>query len=265
MGQPDVRKALTPVLGAVLLILIVISLAGGAYTFLTGYQEEIFDDFDGSELATVNISCMPQHVEWWINNTGEERLEVDQANLFIYDADGVNTSLSATDVAVDAGFQNAGGGGGLTVEPGAKLGLGRSYQLELSLGDIELSGQCTVGSEWWDVEWGYRKVLKVEESGFEGGPATIELDTASLVEEGKMRSDCGDLRVVKQGEIVPEVQYPADCESDEATLKANLGEVSSGEVYLYYGNLNADPRADHPFGGYPTDVELGPEEAVDLN
>lgn len=66
------------------------------------------------------------------------------------------------------------------------------------------------------------------------------LDTLSLVMNGRIRSDCGDLRVIDEnGNLIP--LWVEECPSTESRLwiKVDLPATSTKELYLIYGNPNS--------------------------
>jgi len=222
-----------------LMILIVLFMAFGAYTFLSQGQERVRGETERVELETVNATCLPDSITWWVNNTGEYPVDSSTADLFVYGGDGLNSTLSETGIPVE-GFTRAYGSEKVKVSPSKDLGLGSKYSLELEAGNTRISTSCTAGSEWWDANWDYRRALDIDVDS----NTTVEmvLDAEKLIGEGKMRQDCEDIRAVNKGEVLPTDRYEVvECDpSGAARVEIEIQDTEPGQAYVYYGNLGAN-------------------------
>ncbi len=92
-----------------------------------------------------------------------------------------------------------------------------------------------LGFSWWDTSWRYRLPINVTCS--KGETVKIEVNTSKLIEEGKLRADCGDfLATFEDVEILP--RYVLFCNSGNTSIWIKC--ESEGRIYLYYGNPEAN-------------------------
>ncbi|MFB6294991.1 MAG: archaellin/type IV pilin N-terminal domain-containing protein [Candidatus Nanohaloarchaea archaeon] len=261
------RHGISPILATIVMTMIAIAMAAGAATVLTQSQDAAISAAEQGRLETVNTTCLPDRVTWWINNTGDTSLTGSPSSLFVEDADGVNTTLSQDGLTVTAGFTEAGGIGRFSTTPDKPLELGTQYTLQLTVDDAAASTTCTVGERWWNADWRYRRAIDIDAPSSDV-TARLRLDDAVDVEEmvadGKLRGDCADLRIVNHGAVA---SYDIrECNPGTAVrVRANLSQPERGTAYLYYGNLQAG------YGNVSVDEtvthenpELGPEERVRL-
>lgn len=254
------RRGISPILAVVLLIGIVIAMTGGVYTFIKEGQESVISESERAELETVNVSCTPNRISWWINNTGETPVR-GPADIYIKDSDGINTSISRTAITIDSGFSRAFGSGELEIAPGREMKLGGEYSLELDFRNGKLSSFCKVGGEWWNQNWDYRRALELDTTS--DNTAEISLDASELVGEGKLRSDCADARVVNRGEVA--FYDIRSCDPDgSVSIVANLSSPSPGKAYVYYGNLQAGGAEVSITESSDVSPSLGPEERINF-
>ena len=101
----------------------------------------------------------------------------------------------------------------------------------------------------WLEGWHYRRPILVK-SGvtLEDYQLRVTIDTKSLVAEGKLRSDCGDLRFTLD-DGVTEIPYWVErgCGTRETVVWLRVPKLSAGEVttlYIYYGNPAASSLSD---------------------
>lgn len=105
------------------------------------------------------------------------------------------------------------------------------------------------GTSWWNQSWEYRKPINVtEQSGNDLNNFQVELslDTATPISEGKMQSDCADLRFVESGS---EIDYWIESGCDTATTQVwiEISSLKAGnkqKIYMYYGNSSASAGSD---------------------
>ena len=107
---------------------------------------------------------------------------------------------------------------------------------------------------WWN-NWNYRVPVNVtEQSGSDltNFQVKIVMDTASLISDGKMNSDCSDIRIVDSDDST-ELPYWIETEnSSEACnttttaiwTKLNLTASSTKTIYVYYGNSDATSESN---------------------
>ncbi len=135
---------------------------------------------------------------------------------------------------------------------------GSVYELnpgeEMTLGCSGERGVVVVGEGtevrreqgWWNSEWGYRREVVVDSDLTERDyTLRISLNTEALISQGKMRPDCGDIRVVNEvGEEVP--FWVENCDSNDTGVwvRVNIYSDCNRYLYIYYGNPTAEDEAD---------------------
>lgn len=123
-----------------------------------------------------------------------------------------------------------------------------SFLLRSRMGDTwdtgYLSGSIRQAENlWWNPDWNYRREIVVSYSGspVSGYQLSFTLDTQSLISEGKMRGDCGDIRIVKGEEELP--VYVENCNSPDTVIWFRT-DIPTSPLYLYYGNPSAPSTSD---------------------
>ncbi|PIN68618.1 hypothetical protein COV93_08795, partial [Candidatus Woesearchaeota archaeon CG11_big_fil_rev_8_21_14_0_20_43_8] len=106
---------------------------------------------------------------------------------------------------------------------------------------------------WWDPSWGIREPYLITENGFDDlseFQINVTLDTAAAIADGRMRSDCADIRVVNStNDEIPfylEDSLSVGCGSERAILWVQVPSVPSGStemIYVYYNNSAASTPA----------------------
>jgi len=97
---------------------------------------------------------------------------------------------------------------------------------------------------WWDGRWNYRKQLAVTnnvETTLYDYSMNISLNTADLISQGKMQGDCGDIRIIENGQEINYGIINPDSASTEIYFIANdliIGD--NNDIYIYYGNPDAN-------------------------
>jgi hypothetical protein len=102
---------------------------------------------------------------------------------------------------------------------------------------------------WWNTAWLYRVPVTITSSTtYTNQQVKIQLDTRSLISAGKMRSDCGDLRVVDSDDAtqLPYWVEPNTCNSQSTIIWVRVPSIPAGTktIYIYYGNPLATSQSD---------------------
>jgi hypothetical protein len=112
-------------------------------------------------------------------------------------------------------------------------------------------GEETSGTPWLSG-WSYRRTVYVDNS-FSSTPLTnfqiiIRLNTAYLIAQGKMRSDCGDIRVTdSSGNLLPIWIDPDTKNTWNTKIYVKVPSIPANSVvtiYLFYGNPDATDVSD---------------------
>ena len=103
---------------------------------------------------------------------------------------------------------------------------------------------------WWNSSWQYRKPITVSEQS--GNDLTdfqvkVVVNTSALISEGKMNSDCSDIRFTWLNETSgneQEIPYwiESGCNTSETIIWVKVPKIPANDnatIYMYYGNPNA--------------------------
>ncbi len=111
-----------------------------------------------------------------------------------------------------------------------------------------------VALSWWNYSWKYRIPITIQENS--GNTLTdyqvqLVIDTASLISQGKLRSDCGDLRFTYLYSNGTEVEIPywieSGCNTANTIIWIKVPEIpasGTATVYMYYGNPSATSESN---------------------
>ena len=103
---------------------------------------------------------------------------------------------------------------------------------------------------WWSTAWLYRIPVTITSGApYANQQVKILLDTRSLISAGKMRSDCGDIRVIDSDDATPLPYWvePGTCNMPPYTIiwvKVPSIPAGSKTIYIYYGNPSATSQSD---------------------
>jgi hypothetical protein len=98
---------------------------------------------------------------------------------------------------------------------------------------------------WLDSGWEYRRSISISNSGanLTDEDVLVEIDTASLITEGKLQSDCDDLRFTDNDENTTLDYWIEDnCNSTNTKIWVRVPSIPNGgkTIYMYYGNTSAN-------------------------
>lgn len=93
---------------------------------------------------------------------------------------------------------------------------------------------------WFNQGWLYRREIVLSENG-SNIDVLIPIDTANLILQGKMRSDCGDIRFVDSNDTTALQYWIEDgCNTTSTQIWIRVPSSTSGKkIYMYYGNNGA--------------------------
>jgi hypothetical protein len=97
---------------------------------------------------------------------------------------------------------------------------------------------------WMDSNWVYRRAIDVTGSGSTllNEDVLIELDTASLISNGKLQADCDDLRFVDSDDSTSlDYWVEGGCNTANTQVWVQIPSLPAGgtTIYVYYGNESA--------------------------
>ncbi len=97
---------------------------------------------------------------------------------------------------------------------------------------------------WWNDSWNYRKQVAITNNvstTLYDYSMNITLNTAELISQGKMQSDCGDIRIIENGaEINYGIKNPNSASTEIYFIANDLIAGDNNDIYIYYGNPEAD-------------------------
>ncbi|MBI4136714.1 DUF2341 domain-containing protein [Candidatus Roizmanbacteria bacterium] len=104
---------------------------------------------------------------------------------------------------------------------------------------------------WWDDAWRYRQKVPISYTGTENlteyQVLVDNLDTATMVTNGKLQSDCDDLRFVSQdGQVLSYFIVANTCNTATTKVWVKTARIDAGDsdIYIYYGNGNASAASN---------------------
>ena len=103
---------------------------------------------------------------------------------------------------------------------------------------------------WWNTSWQYRRPINITEQS--GNTLTdyqvkLTIDTATLISEGKMNSDCSDIRFTDENDNEIPYWIESGCNSANTIIWVkvpNIPASSSTTIYMYYGNSEASSESN---------------------
>jgi len=135
----------------------------------------------------------------------------------------------------------------ITLEPVAH----GTFKWNASVVNNQNNQELAVLDPWFNTSWLYRIPFNVtSEYNLTDFQVYFTFDTASLINEGKMNSDCSDLRIANDaGDELPYF-ITSKCNTNNTLIyfKTNLTAGGSNTHYLYYGNPDAVDKSN----GYDT-------------
>ncbi len=121
---------------------------------------------------------------------------------------------------------------------------------KVSASEVCIGGDCRSGwpsqpSIFSSYVWKYRKAVTIQENSgnnLDGYQILLTLDTRTLINEGKMRKDCADIRIVDEnGNYLP-YWVESGCGGTNTRIwikMPHLTPYESKTLYVYYGNPKA--------------------------
>ncbi len=114
----------------------------------------------------------------------------------------------------------------------------------LPLGFFILRNFISPVESWFDNAWQYRKPIDVDHTGstLSNYDVLLTIDTAALIVESKIQSDCDDIRFVDSDDTTS-LSYWIEqgCNTSTTSIWVQVPSVPNGgkNIYMYYGNGSA--------------------------
>jgi hypothetical protein len=86
-----------------------------------------------------------------------------------------------------------------------------------------------IAAAWWNDGWNYRKAISISNSS--GNPlsdfqVSLAIGTSQLIVEGKMQTDCGDIRITDiSGNLLPIWIEAGSCNSSSTNILSNKNTI----------------------------------------
>ena len=99
-------------------------------------------------------------------------------------------------------------------------------------------------SGWFNDSWMYRKTIVLSESGT-NVDVLVPFDSSALISEGKMKSDCTDIRFVDSDDstlLSHWIEGGCNTTATQIWVRVPTSAASKG-IYIYYGNSSASSTA----------------------
>jgi hypothetical protein len=188
--------------------------------------------------------------------------------LYVRNVGGVTTNISAVYIYDSRGVMIAGGAltAPVTISPREVKTVAISLPRLSGVVMVKVVTQrgveayyttfVSVAGGWWDPSWRYRAPVVINNTlnsnTLKDYQVLVTLDTQTLISQGKMRSDCGDIRVVDDaGNQLSYWIEPGTCNTRNTKIWVKVSTIPGGgtiTIYIYYGNPNAASMSN----GYAT-------------
>lgn len=188
-----------------------------------------------SAIADSSDTVKDSHIDW---GTGANQVSLDDV------PDG-STSKLGQDCSANGTPQFSQVGVGKS--PGTNILL----HIEPESGDTPLKIEKSSGGTWWNSSWDYKTQVTINNGS--GGTlsnyqAKVELDTATLISAGKMKSDCSDIRVLNSAQDT-ELDFwvdPTTVNTASTDIWVEVLSLPTGDttIYIYYSNASASSTSN---------------------
>ncbi|RLJ05559.1 MAG: hypothetical protein DRP18_02800, partial [Candidatus Aenigmatarchaeota archaeon] len=96
-------------------------------------------------------------------------------------------------------------------------------------------------NDWWNSSWKYRTPITVYEvsgNNLTDYQINLTIDTQNLISQGKMNSDCSDIRFVdnESNKLTYWIESGCGLTNSVIWIKINLTANKQKKIYMYYGN-----------------------------
>lgn len=234
---------MSPVLGFVLLLLLVIGMAGTA-NFMIQQQQQVVEDKLGNaleqDLDVGSVSCFGDRIKMTMDNKGADLSDVSEARMTVIKGGTVQGDMINQTVPFNGAFTRPNSTGTLNASIRGTFISGEIYTVRLSFpfGEYVKEGTCNGGYDWWNTDYRYRQQLRLtnNDQAVTGDEIEVELDTTDQVTSAMMRSDCADLQVVDDNETI--TISVSDCGTTSTTVSFPISldaDEKRVSTYLYYG------------------------------
>ena len=258
------RKGVSPIVGAMLLILIIMGVATSTTYFIRTQQERVAGRLSGAfgdQLNVVETRCVEKRLSMRIENTGDDEYDTGFAELLVIENGELNSTLSESEIVVGGEFQNPRTAGYFNYTTEGIFRSGSDFEITLSLDTgKEIKQLCRGGYRWWDRDWLYRKNIILEDitDSMDNAVIRVDIDTSDMMERGVLRQGCEDIRIVEE-DFARNYTVESGCGTADTLIRfeSNITEGDNRDMYVYYGNARAADR-----GSLAESYDFSPEHKV---
>lgn len=250
-----------PILASLLLVLIAVASVVLIYFWVSSLQSQVVVGSNpvqlGEKAKVESVQISGQELVIYVRNIGDAAMNVSA--IFIYDSKGnlITSNILSTPVAVQPGEVKTVAvklpsiSGTVTVKIATKRGVEAYYTFEAIVTSGATAG-VTAGNEWWNPGWKYRVPVTISNTlnanTLSDYQVLVTLNTQTLISQGKMRADCGDIRVTdNNGSQLSYWVEPNTCNTATTKIWVKVPKIpGSGTttIYVYYGNLTATSQSN---------------------
>ncbi|OQX22567.1 MAG: hypothetical protein BWK75_00410 [Candidatus Altiarchaeales archaeon A3] len=167
-------------------------------------------------------------------------------DIFAYQLDGVNEPILIGKGKIQGGDYYAGVAPSGSVKIAPK-GFDSYTPVSISCGQ-QMSKDIVVYSPWFNCSWKYRKPIQIKNDfgeNLNNYQVSLNIDTFSLISQGKMKNDCSDTRFVYRGKELP-YYLESGCNTSNTNIwiKVNLSNYEAKILYMHHGNQNATGKSN---------------------
>ena len=161
---------------------------------------------------------------------------------FIINTDTLNISLDLNPSSTNIN-QNVIVSGKVNLSDGTNL-VNQTINIYLNGAKVAPINGWNHNTSWWNASWDYRKPITVMEnngSDLTSFQVNLSIDTQTLISDGKMQSDCDDLRFTDNESNRIDYWLESGCNTTTTTvwIETNLSANMNNTIFMYYGNPTA--------------------------
>ena len=246
-------KSISPIIASILIIVITVAIFGIFYTFTSGIFNSITSSSNNlvnqqSKVISFQISnvyCSNNKLYLIIYNNGNVPIDINKAITIISDNQNTyNTTIICNNTTI--------------IQPRQQITCNLNniicyynplsnskYRVSLIVGGVKDEKYLGTGYEAQLYRY-LRNVIidnSLNSNSLTDYQILITLDTQSLISQGKMRSDCGDIRFTDfNGTLLNYWIEPNTCNTSNTLIWVKVPFIpgsSSKTIYLWYGNPSA--------------------------
>ena len=254
-------RSISSIVASILIIVITVAIAGIFYAFTSGLfgsitqssSQQVQQQSQVTSFTINNIYCSNNTLYLIIYNNGNIPIDTNEAITIIsYNQNAYNTTITCNNTTI--------------IQPGQQITCNLNniicyydplsnskYKVSLIVGGEKAEKYLGTGYGATPLLPGYsylRDVIidnSLNSNSLTDYQILVTLDTQSLISQGKMRSDCGDIRFTDfDGALLNYWIEPNTCNTSNTKIWVKVPFIPGGStetIYLWYGNPNATSQS----------------------